>query len=101
MKLDLRSFRSSLSKLGDKTKHTLASLYPNNVTFKDFTTIFETEDWVFSLEVVAVAQVNDNTVLDWIIWVSDEAKLGNYRGYATLVVYDPDNQENYTARSYP
>ena len=100
-KLDLRSFPSSLFRMSQESKHTLKSLYPEDVKSTDSSAILETEDWIFRLEVVAVAQINDNDDLDWVVWLSDEAKSGNYRSYATFVLYDPENQEEYTATPYP
>jgi len=100
-KLDLRSFPSSLFRVSDEKKHSLKSLYPEDVTYKGSIAILETEDWVFRLEVAGVAPINDNDVPDWIVWVTDEAKLGNYRSYTTYIIYDPSDQENYIATSYP
>jgi len=98
--LDLRSFPSSLHRISNEENHSLETLYPDYVVSKGPTTTLETDDWIFRLEVVAVVQLNDNDVPDWIVWVSDESKSGNYRSYSTLVLYDPENQKNYTANLY-
>ncbi len=100
-KLDLRSFPSSLFRMSDEKRHTLKSLYSEEVTSHGPTAILETEDWVFRLEVVGIAQINENHIPDWVVWVSDESKSGNYRSYATLIVYDPEEKENYMGTSYP
>jgi hypothetical protein len=100
-KLDLRSFPSSLNRAGTKKAHTLKSIFPQQS--KSFGNVAElqTEDWAFTIEVVALAKVNDNSIPDWIIWVLDEAKSGNYRGYSTFVIYDPEKQKQLKAQALP
>lgn len=100
-KLDLRSFPSSLNRASDERSHTLKSLYPRQTTSIDNVAELQTEDWAFTMEVVALARINDNSFPDWIVWVLDESKSGNYRGYSTLIVYDPEEQENFKAITYP
>ena len=100
-KLDLRSFPSSLNRMSDKNTHTLKSLHPQQTKFVGNVAEFSTEDWSFILEVVAVTKINDNDIPDWVIWVVDESKQGNYRGYSTLIIYDPENQDNFKGVKYP
>ncbi|MCG8427990.1 MAG: hypothetical protein MI754_11590 [Chromatiales bacterium] len=99
--LDLRSFSSSLYRAADENTHTLQSLFPQSSSATGPITRFDSEDWAFTLEVVAVANMNDNSAPDWIVWVLDEAKEGNYRGYSTLIIYDPEQQEPLKATTYP
>jgi hypothetical protein len=100
-KLDLRSFPSSLSRVGSETLHTLKALYPGQTSYVDNVAELQTEDWAFTVEVVALARINDNSTPDWIVWVFDESKSGNYRGYSTIILYDPDEQEVFSATKYP
>jgi len=100
-KLDLRSFPSSLYRASNENSHTLESLYPEYTSSDGNVAELNTKDWALTLEVVAVAKINDNSYLDWVVWVLDESKSGNYRGYSTLIVYDPENQESYKAIAYP
>lgn len=100
-KLDLRSFSSSLSKVVNKDKNTLDALYPEETKSMKYETIYETEDWVFRLEVVAVIMLNDNKKQDWVVRLSDESKSGSFRHYSTIVIYDPGKQKKYVASSYP
>lgn len=100
-KLDLRSFPSSLNRASDENAYTLKSLYPQQAKYVGNVAELNIEDWSFILEVVAVTRINDNATLDWIVWVVDESKQGNYRGYSTLIVYDPENQDNFKAIKYP
>ena len=100
-KLDLRSFPSSLNRASDERSHTLKSLYPGQTTSIDNVVELQSEDWAFTMEVVALARINDNASPDWIVWVLDESKSGNYRGYSTLIVYDPEEQESFKAMTYP
>ena len=45
------------------------------------------------MKVVAVANINDNLLQDWVVFLSDESKIGNYRNYSTLIIYDPEHTE--------
>lgn len=100
-KLDLRSFSSSLYRASDENSHTLKSLYSQHTSSVGNVAELNTEDWTFTLEVVAVAKINDNSSLDWVVWVLDESKSGNYRGYSTLIVYDPGRRKSFKAIAYP
>ena len=75
-KLDIRSFSSSLNRSGTEVSHTLRSLYPSQTSYTDNVAELQSEDWAFTLEVVAIARINDNLSPDWIVWVFDESKSG-------------------------
>ncbi len=96
-KLDLRSFPSSLGPRMDDKSHTIKSIAGNDLVVKADSVIYETPDWNFKLELVATADVNANKTEDWILWVTDESKSGNYRSYQTLVLYDVDTSKNIIA----
>lgn len=100
-KLDLRSFPSSLNMASSDESHTLKSIYPSEVSYSDNVAELQTEDWTFTMEVVALAKINDNSTPDWIVWITDESKSGNYRGYSTVILYDPEGQETYSATVFP
>lgn len=100
-KLDIRSFPSSLSRAGSELSYTLKSLYPSQVSYIDNVAVFETQYWTFTMEVVALVRINDNSKTDWIVWVFDESKSGNYRGYSTIILYDPDEKEVFRAATSP
>lgn len=101
-KLDLRTFPSSQNMLSDDQAHTLTALYPERALSGATTAKIDTEDWSLTLEVVAAARLNDNEADDWIVWLTDEAKSGNYRNYRTLVICDPADQQNsLTTVAYP
>lgn len=86
--LDLRSFPSSMFQLTDDTKFTLLSLFPNEIETTRSSVTYKSDDWVLSLDLVAILDVNHNGLPDWIIWLADESKKGNYRSYSTLVSFD-------------
>ena len=96
-KLDLRSFPSSLGPRMDDKSHTIKSIAGNDLAVKANSMIYETPDWNFKLELVATADINANKKEDWILWVTDESKSGNYRSYQTLVLYDVDTSKNILA----
>lgn len=100
-RLDLRSFPSSLNMASNETSHTLKSLYPEQTSSTGNVAELQTEDWAFTLEVVALARINDNLSPDWIVWILDESKSGNYRGYSTIILYDPEEHETFKATLYP
>jgi hypothetical protein len=101
-KLDLRTFPSSQNMLSDDKSHTLAALYPERASSDATTARIDTEDWSLTLKIVAAARLNDNEADDWIVWLSDESKTGNYRNYQTLVIYDPSDQhDGLAALAYP
>jgi len=99
--LDLRTFPSSLRRALTDTSHTLKSIFPEQFKSLNNTLEVDTEDWRFSVEVVALAKINDNSFPDWIVWFSDESKSGNYRGYSTLIIYDPEPHKRFNATVYP
>lgn len=88
MRLDLRSFPSSLSQMLDEQKHSLNQLDEKAVKAESTAVIYETADWHYRLELVATLDVNNNGKADWVLWLADEAKSGNYRQYQTLIAYD-------------
>lgn len=88
-RLDLRSFPSSLGPRLDDDHHTLTGLFdarqlklePRGVTAT-------TKDWSYVLRVVLVGDIDQSGGIDWLIWLTDEALDGNYRGYQSLVIKD-------------
>jgi hypothetical protein len=95
--IDIRSLPTSLSQLADAEKFVFSSINDIPVIVTDNSVISDTEDWFFKLEVVAVADLNKNRKYDWIFWMTDEAKDGNYRAYKTLVIYDPPSNAAWRA----
>ena len=99
-KLDVRTFPSSLMRVGTEEAHTLNSIFPEQLKASDNIVEVETPDWAFTLEVVASANINDNSLSDLIVWVLDESKSGNYRGYSTIIIYDYKDQNQIKATVY-
>lgn len=100
-KLDLRSFPSSRFQMLDEKSHTLDKL-TGDLKIDATTASVESKDWFYSLELIADVDINKNGKADWIIWLVDEAKMGNYRSYQTLVAYDVDTGEGLLrAQNYP
>lgn len=87
-RLDLRSFPSSLFQMLDVQKYSLSQLNAKTVKVESTAVTYETGDWHYRLELVATLDVNNNGKTDWVLWLADEAKSGNYRQYQTLVVQD-------------
>ncbi|SBS40037.1 hypothetical protein MSP8887_04143 [Marinomonas spartinae] len=100
-RLDLRSFPSSLNRKSRGKFHTLKMLYPNQASSSNNIVELQTKKWNFSLDIVAVTYVNNNSDPDLIVWVSDESKTGNYKGYSTIVVYDVNKPGLLKASIFP
>jgi len=90
--LDLRSFPSSLGGVADDEIHTLDGLFPDDSFVDNYSAGFENGDWQYEVRVVAQGDLNGNDQADWIVWLTDKSKTGNYSGYSTLVVLDPSPQ---------
>lgn len=90
-RLDLRSFRSSLGPATSRY-HTLAQIEAKlPVRVDGNSVVVESDDWYLHLEMVARADIDGDGNEDWLVWLTDEAIDGNYRGYGVLVI-------NYVAR---
>ena len=87
-RVDLRSFPSSLHQMLDEKKFSLKQLGTNAVKKDARAASYDTQDWHYRLELVATLDVNNNGKADWVVWLADEAKDGNYRQYQTLVIHD-------------
>ena len=87
-RLDLRTFPSSLFQMLDENKHTLTQLNTKAVKTTTTSASSETDEWRYRLELVAVLDADKNGKPDWVLWLSDESKPGNYRNYQTLIAYD-------------
>lgn len=87
-RLDLRTFPSSLFQMLDENKYTLVQLNAKAVKTSTTSASSETDEWRYRLELVAVLDVDKNGKPDWVLWLSDESKPGNYRSYQTLIAYD-------------
>ena len=85
--VDLRSFPSSVFPQLNDRKFTLSKL-TGKLTVGATAVSLDSVDWHYTIEVVATADINNNGKTDWIFWLVDEARMGNYRGYQTLVAYD-------------
>jgi hypothetical protein len=58
-------------------------------TADDYAAMSDTPDWFYKIEAVANLDLDANGTCDWLLWLIDEAKTGNYRGYEALVIYSP------------
>ena len=48
--------------------------------------------WSYVLSVMLVGDFDRNGSVDWLLWLTDEAVEGNYRGYQSLLIKDvPDS----------
>lgn len=98
--LDLRSFPSSLFQSLDENKYTLTHFGATELQVGNVFVIYETPDWRYKVEVIASLDINHNDKADWVIWLSDEAKNGNYRQYETIIAYDVADVGVFSASQY-
>ena len=72
----------------DEHEFSLTGLDGAAVKLEPTVAAYETKDMHVRLEVVATLDINNNAKPDWLLWLADEARTGNYRQYQTLVIYD-------------
>lgn len=109
-RLDLRTFPSSLRNRADDRTHSLKTLLAlGTVTMTRDTVEVETDKQFFSLKIVAVVTRPSTQggvqrqQKEWIVWVGDELKDGNYKSYRTLIVRASNDSRSspYTGALYP
>ena len=109
-RLDLRTFPSSLRNRADGPTHTLKTLLAlGKVTMTQDTVEVETGTQFFSLKIVGVVSRpateagGERLQTEWIVWVGDELKDGNYKTYRTLIVRPSRDSrgDRYTGTLYP
>lgn len=101
-KLDLRTFPSSLRNRTDDQNFTLEALFPGVGKFQGSKLEVETAEHFFKLEVVGVVHHGASSAQDWVVWVTDEIKVGNYKSYRTIVVPNVGKPSSrYVATLYP
>jgi hypothetical protein len=90
-RLDLRTFRSTLrQRLNDEI--TLSQIKSGRVTVGKDSVDLEFDDWRINFKVVASLDINGEQKTDWIVWLADESKLGNYKAYSTLIIRNIDKK---------
>lgn len=88
-RLDLRSFPSSLGPRLDDDHYTLSRLFETSQLRREpWGVAVSSPAWSLILRVVLVGDIDHNGSIDWLIWLTDEALDGNYRGYDTLLIKD-------------
>lgn len=90
-RLDLRSFRSSRHQLTTDNAFTLDAVAGQPLEIGPRSAEFETPDWYFKLEVIAVADIDGSGRADWLVRVVDQSLSGTYLTVSPLVIYDPDD----------
>lgn len=109
-RLDLRSFPSSLRNRTTDRSHTLKTLLVSGTVKTTQNSVeVETDEQFFSLQIAAVishpalAGNLKTRRSEWIVWVGDEMKDGNYKSYRTLIVRPPtpSSRGQYTGSMYP
>ncbi|MDH2432115.1 hypothetical protein QCD60_06040 [Pokkaliibacter sp. MBI-7] len=95
--LDLRSFPSSLAQLPDDDRYTLSRLDSAALQLSNTAVRYGTAELNFSLQLMALADVDGDGIDDWVVWMSDEAKEGNYADYEVLLIHDPQPGKVMTA----
>ena len=84
--LTLNSFPSSLYRRSRKNNSTLVDLGTENLIIKPLSVTRDTNDWTYTIEIIASADMNNDKIDDLIVWIYDRAKQGNYHTYTTLVI---------------
>lgn len=109
-RLDLRSFPSSLNNRADDQRHTLKTLMESStIKISEDSIEIESDEQFFSLKIIGTlsrATLNNgvkSAQKEWIVWIGDERKDGNYKSYSTVVVRPPtpSSRGRYTGSIYP
>jgi hypothetical protein len=101
-RLDLRTFPSSMRNRATDQAHSLKTLLQGQVQAHGSTLTIENNDHFFKLQIVGLVPAGRGPAQDWIVWVTDEVKGGNYRSYRTLIIRPPNGPSgSYTAALYP
>lgn len=87
------SYPSSLYQRTDTNKNSLRSLLNTSLNVERYAIISDTSDWYYELKIVSVADVDGNGMEDWVIWLTDRAKQGNYNVMSVLVALNVDANE--------
>ncbi len=90
--IDLRSFRSSLFKRANENAYTLDAISKGALEISDYGVVLESDNWFFELQVVARIDANSDGVEDWLIWVSDRAKMGSYNTFKGYIAYGVEDE---------
>lgn len=98
--LDLTSFRSSLNRRARTEGPSLKDIGEQFLTTDASSVTYETEEWFYRLELVAISDLNQDGIQDWIVLLEDKSKVGNYYAGATLVVLGPTDVSRLKAVSY-
>lgn len=99
-RLGLSSFPSSINQEAQVYGETLQKLDPKNLKIGNYTVARETDDWIYSIEVIAISDLNNDGTNDLVLWLYDQAKDGNYHAYSTLVVPLYNNEKLLSAMPY-
>lgn len=100
-RLDLRTFSHSMHRAADNSNFTFEKIFPDESRVNGAGVTLDMEDWSLTLHAVAVADVNKNGMQDWVVQMADESKGGNYRHYATFIIFDPEKNTFLSAMKYP
>lgn len=96
-RFDLSSVPSSFGPQLTSEKLTLEQLAAASPSTGRYEVVLDSSDWHVAMELVAVADLNHNGDADWLLWMVDEAKEGDYRTYQLIVVWDPLRQDSLLA----
>ena len=98
--VDLTSFRSSLNRRARTDGPSLKDIGEQFLTTDASSVTYETDEWFYRLELVAISDLNQDGIQDWIVLLEDKSKVGNYYAGTTLVVLGPTNVSRFKAVSY-
>lgn len=90
-KLDLTSFRSSLNRRARTNGPALQNLGERFLNTDASSVTYESEEWFYRLDLVAITDINQDGVQDWIVLLEDKSKVGNYHAGSTLIILNTDD----------
>ncbi|WP_075187710.1 hypothetical protein [Teredinibacter haidensis] len=88
----LDSFPSSLFQRTDADHKTEKQIFGSNLNIGRYSVVADTPEWHYGLQLHAVLDINGDGLEDWIIWLTDRAKNGDYSVVAGFYVISVANK---------
>jgi len=74
----LDSFPSSVYQRTDEKNNSLSVMFKDALALTQYSVLANAKDWHYALTLHAILDVNGDGAEDWVIWLTDKAKSGNY-----------------------
>ena len=87
-RLDFRTFPSSRGPRTSDEAFLFQALVDAPLSIEPDAAMLDSDDWYLRVERVAAADFDGNGQEDWLLWVSDESRVGTYQSFHALLIQD-------------